>query len=369
MTMAYGDNDRNDLVCREPPAPRPDSPRQPPRKGLLEDFQAWRREDSVKTDSRNLDALLSALGIVAPADLLARLDVPDRLDRLDQVLALAAGERLRLGELLRAAERITPGELDDVLAEQQRSGHKLGEILVERGHLSQRECDIVLEFQRRQTGAVRSASKLNLGSILVATGQITSAQLEGALRRQATTHRRLGDELVEAGFASRGQVERGLSLQGKLVIFALNVALCLASSPAVTEANAGETKASVQVSAVVVSWAPTVQVDYQAAQLTVTPEDVARGYVEAPAASQFRILGGGARSGWLIDFFARGQIFASVQIEGLGGSAQFGADGGTLFQRDRTPNGVTRLSYRFNLGANVQPGSYQWPLAMSVRAQ
>jgi len=322
----------------------------------------------MKTDARNLDAILSALGIVAHGDLLARLEIPDRLDRLDQVLALAAGERLRLGELLRAAERITPEQLDDVLAEQRRSGRKLGEILVERGLLSQRECDTVLEFQRRQAGAVRGAGKLNLGSILVATGQITRAQLEGALRRQATTHRRLGDELVEAGHASRGQVERGLSLQRKLVICALNVALSLASSAAVTEANAGQAKASIQVSAVVVSWAPAIQVDYQAAQLTITPEDIARGYVEAPAASQFRILGG-TRSSWLVDFFARGQVFTSAQIEGFDGSAQVGADGGTLFLRNRSPDGVTRLSYRFTLGPDVQPGSYQWPLAMSVRAQ
>jgi len=322
----------------------------------------------MKTDARNLDAILSALGIVAHGDLLARLEIPDRLDRLDQVLALAAGERLRLGELLRAAERITPEQLDDVLAEQRRSGRKLGEILVERGLLSQRECDTVLEFQRRQAGAVRGAGKLNLGSILVATGQITRAQLEGALRRQATTHRRLGDELVEAGHASRGQVERGLSLQRKLVICALNVALSLASSAAVTEANAGQAKASMQVSAVVVSWAPAIQVDYQAAQLTITPEDIARGYVEAPAASQFRILGG-TRSSWLVDFFARGQVFTSAQIEGFDGSAQVGADGGTLFLRNRSPDGVTRLSYRFTLGPDVQPGSYQWPLAMSVRAQ
>jgi len=318
----------------------------------------------MKTDARNLDAILSALGVVAPADLLARLEIPDRLDRLDQVLALAAGERLRLGELLRAAERITPEQLDDVLAEQRRSGRKLGEILVERGHLSQRECDTVLEFQRRQAGA----GTLRLGSILVATGQITNAQLEDALRRQAATHRRIGDELVEAGFASRGQVERGLSLQRKLVTCALKVALWLAPTAAYTHANAGQAKASMQVSAIVVAWAPAIQVDYQAAQLTITPEDIARGYVEAPAASQFRILGG-ARSSWLIDFFARGHLFTSAQIEGFGGIAQVGADGGTLFLGNRSPDGVTRLSYRFTLGPDAQPGSYQWPLAMSVRAQ
>ena len=323
---------------------------------------------AMKADAGNLDAVLSTLGIVAPADLLERLDIPDRLDRLDQVLALAAGERLRFGELLRAAERITPEQLEDVLAEQQRSGCKLGEILVERGHLSQRECDTVLEFQRRQGGAVRGPGKLNLGSILVATGQITREQLESALLRQARTHRRLGDELVVAGAASRGQVERGLSLQRKLVTCALNVALSLASTAAVTDADAGQAKASMQVSAIVVSWAPAMQVDYQAAQLTITPGDIARGYVEVPAASQFRITGG-TRSSWLVDFFVRGRIFTSAQIEGFGGSAQIGADGGTLFLRNRSPDGVTRLNYRFTLGPDVQPGSYQWPLAMSVRAQ
>jgi hypothetical protein len=163
-------------------------------------------------------------------------------------------------------------------------------------------------------------------------------------------------------------VDRGLAVQRKRVTCALSVALWLASSAAVTDAAAGQVTASMRVSAIVASWTPAVQVDYQAAELTITPEDIARGYVEVPEGSRFRILGG-APSGWLIDFFARGQIFTSAQIEGFGGIAQFGADGGTLFQRDRSPDGVTRLSYRFTLGPDVQPGGYQWPLAMSVRVQ
>ncbi len=171
-----------------------------------------------------------------------------------------------------------------------------------------------------------------------------------------------------AGRVSNGLVEHALSLQRKRVTCLPIVVLSFASSAAATDACAGETNAFMQVSAVVASWAPVVQVDYQASALTITPDDIARGYVEAPAASQFRILGG-ALSGWLIEFFARGQLFTSAQIEGFGGIARLGADGGTLFERDRSADGVTRLSYRFNLGSGVQPGSYQWPLAMSVRAQ
>jgi len=194
------------------------------------------------------------------------------------------------------------------------------------------------------------------------------AQVEGAGRRQATIRSRLFDELIVAGHAGNGLVERALSLQRKRVTCLPIVVLSFASSAAATDAYAGEANAFMHVSAVVASWAPALQIEYQASELTITPEDIARGYVEAPVASRFRILGG-ARSAWLIDFFARGQLFTSAQVEGFGGMAQLGADGGTLFQRDRSADGVTRLSYRFTLGADIQPGSYQWPLAMSVRAQ
>ena len=321
----------------------------------------------MKTDVNKLDGILSALGIVASADLLAGLDIEVRLDQLDEVVALAAGERQRLGELLRAAERITPEQLEDALSEQRRSGCKLGEILIEKGVFTQRERDVVLEFQRRQAGAAPIAGKLYLGNILVATGQITRAQLEDALRRQAATGRRLGDELIEAGQARKGQIEGGLLLQRKLLKYALIVAMALAQSAAlVPSAQAGQTSASMQVSVAVIANTK-VRTDYQATQLKITEADVTRGYIDAPTASRF-LVSTNSRSGYLMEFYPIGNLFESVQIEGLGNAVRLSADGGTIVQREPLLRNMTHeLSYRFILRPDTQPGNYQWPLLLSVR--
>lgn len=311
----------------------------------------------MTTKAKELDAVLSALGIDADGG---------PLDQLDDILALAAGERQPLGELLCAAERITPVQLEDALVEQRRSGHKLGEILIEKGVLTQRERDVVLEFQRRQAGPVPGAGKLYLGNILVATGQITRAQLEDALRRQAATGRRLGEELIEAGQASKGQIEGGLLLQRKLVTHALIMATMLAPlASTVPSAEAGQT-ASMQVSVAVIANTK-VRTDYQATQLKITEADVTRGYIDVPAASRF-LVSTNSRSGYLMEFYPIGNLFESVQIEGLGNAVRLGADGGTIVQRDPLlPNMTHELSYRFILRPDAQSGSYQWPLLLSVR--
>jgi hypothetical protein len=321
----------------------------------------------MKTDVNKLDAMLSASAVVAPAGLLSGLDVRGYVDPLDHALALAAGERQRLGELLRAAERITPGQLEDALSEQRRSGCKLGEILIEKGVFTQRIRDVVLEFQRHQASAGPVPGKLYLGAILVATGQITRAQLENALRRQAGTGRRLGDELIQTGQASKGQIEGGLLLQRKLVTFALIMAMMLAPLAATTpSAEAGQT-ASMQVSATVIANTK-VRTDYQATQLKITEADVTRGYIDVPAASRF-LVSTNSRSGYLVQFYPIGNLFESVQIEGLGNAVRLGADGGTIVQRGPPlPNMTHELSYRFILRPDAHSGSYQWPLLLSVSA-
>lgn len=321
----------------------------------------------MKTDVNKLDAILSALGIVAPAELLSGLDIQGYLDQLDHVLALAAGARQRLGELLRAVERISPEQLEDALSEQRRRGCKLGEILIEKGVLTQRERDVVLEFQRRQAGAVPVAGKLYLGNILVATGQITRAQLEDALRRQVATGRRLGEELIEAGHVRKGQIECGLLLQRKLGTYALIVATMLARLTTMApSAEAGQTSASMQVSVAVIANTK-VRTDHQATQLKITEADVTRGYIEVPAASRF-LVSTNSRSGYLMEFYPIGNLFESVQIKGLGNTAQLGADGGTIVQREPLLRNMTHeLSYRFILRPDTPPGNYQWPLLLSVR--
>ena len=60
-----------------------------------------------------------------------------------------------------------------------------------------------------------------LGEILVAQGKITQEQLAVALELQKTSGRRLGEELVKAGFVKRAVVSRALRIQRRIVFGAL----------------------------------------------------------------------------------------------------------------------------------------------------
>jgi hypothetical protein len=327
-------------------------------------------QDTMKNDSKEIDAILSVAGIVAPPGLLNGMDVESDLGRLDDVLALAAGGRQRLGEMLCGAGRITAVQLEEVLVEQAQTGRKLGDLLVERGAVTARERDIVLEFQRRQARPAPPAGKLQLGEILVRTRQITRGQLDEALRRQAISGRRLGDELVAAGHLREGQIEGGLLLQRKLVTYALTLAMTLASVAMPRTARADAPKpASVklQIAARVAGFFR-LQVQHQAAGLTLARRDIERGYIDVPAGSRFSVATN-TRDGYVVDFFAIGDLFRAVLVHGLSSPVELNADGGSVtvvHAGNHSSGAAHELAYRFMLRPELQPGTYPWPLALSV---
>jgi hypothetical protein len=202
-----------------------------------------------------------------------------------------------------------------------------------------------------------------LGEILVAQGKITPEQLALALERQKTSGRRLGEELVRAGYVKRGVVSRALRIQRQIVYGAMTT---LVASSIVPTVDAAVVRGQIAVTAVVP--AQTVaQLVEQPSQITVTAEDIARGYVDAPAASQLRVTSNNP-AGYIIDFFSRLPIFTSVRVSSTGGSADLGPEGGAIIERGSKGRDLPlHLSYRFNLAANVQPGTYAWPLALNVR--
>ena len=63
----------------------------------------------------------------------------DLAERID------ASDRLRLGEYLTMAKLLTPGQVGDILQEQQDTNARLGAIAVERGWLGQQTIDFFLE--------------------------------------------------------------------------------------------------------------------------------------------------------------------------------------------------------------------------------
>jgi hypothetical protein len=188
------------------------------------------------------------------------------------------------------------------------------------------------------------------------------------LLRQRESGRLLGEELIEAGHVRKRQVERGLRLQKKLLAYALVLATTLVPlSPLMPIAHAAQRGAAMPVSAMVIANAK-LQISYQARQIEISAADVARGAVEVPAAMRFSVTTTKG-SGYLMQFHPVGNFFQSVHVDGLGSAVQLGADGGAIVQRGpQTPNQTHELSFRFDLHPDTTPGSYPWPLSLSVHA-
>ena len=310
--------------------------------------------------------MLAGLGVSQGAEIVGALGLESDLGQIEKLKALAAGERQRLGELLQTAQRLTPAQLRDALAEQRQSGKQIGAILVERGLINASESEFVLAFQRSQ--CEHAVGKLQLGKVLVAKGDITRSQLARALQWQSVRGGRLGEALIASGLMSEQQIRNGLQLQRQLVAAALLTALALVVAFTPTAAHASSLMTGVQMSALV-SPSAQLRTDFQAQRITVTADDIAHGYVDIPAASRFTVVtpkGGN----YFVDFHVRSDLFTSVNIDGLGGQVKIGADGGSVAQSGPGLKGTSStLNYRFQLNGKVQPGDYDWPLMLAVRAR
>jgi hypothetical protein len=141
----------------------------------------------------------------------------------------------------------------------------------------------------------------------------------------------------------------------------------LAAASIVPDIHAAALPSQIAVTAFVPAQA-VAQLVQQPYEITITNADIARGYVEIPNASQLRITANNP-AGFVVEFFNRLAIFTSVRITSGGGSVDLGSDGGAIVERGRHGRDMPlNLSYRFNLTAQVQPGTYTWPLVLRVRS-
>ncbi len=278
------------------------------------------------------------------------------------VLGAAAGPREPIGQLLLKAGRLTRAQLDQALADQSACGSRLGEVLVRNGWLTAAELRLALAFQKRLgTSGAAQAGPLQLGNLLVATGVITSEQLRTALLDQQQSKRRLGDTLVSAGYASEPEIARGLQLQQTVLRLAL--AVLLASTLAPVKATAASAYSVVTLSATVLPY-HRLDVVHQTSTLTVTAEDVARGYVDVASGTQLRAQSN-ERRGFSVSFDPRMKLFARATITGLANALDIGPEGGAVNQAYSGRDTLLQLSYRFYLASGLTPGSYPWPLSIS----
>ena len=307
-------------------------------------------------------------------DLIGRMELPAEDRRLvenicaqwvrvDDILETAAGPREPLGELLVKAGRITRRQLDQALAEQHQGVEKLGQILVRKRWLSEPELAALLAFQERLgTAGVHHAGPLQLGNLLVTAGNITSEQLQDGIRRQHESKKRIGEALVEAGYTTQDQITHGLTLQRVLLSAALAALLVLSLTPG--KARAATKSTQIRVSA---SVGPYVRLDVlqQQQSLTITADDIQRGYVDVPTGTSLRTRTND-RNGFLLNFNAQSSVYERVSVTGIGGVMEIGPAGGSVRVAYTGPESAAQVSYRFYLAQGVQSGNYPWPLQISA---
>ncbi|HKW80337.1 MAG TPA: hypothetical protein VJQ49_04965 [Casimicrobiaceae bacterium] len=320
--------------------------------------------DERETVARILDDLLRTTAL-QPEERDAVRRVCAQWASLDDILDAAAGPREPIGELLLAAERLSRAQLDRALAEQKHTNERLGEVLVRKGWLGKAELTALLAFQHRlEATRAGRPGPLQLGNLLVSTGRISARQLQDGIARQSRSKERLGEALVATGAISELDVARGLKLQRVLIGVALAAALALSGTPKVARAApASAGTSALRVAANVLPYLR-LQILRQPATLAVTTEDVERGYVDVPAATDL-MARSNDRNGFSLSFDSRSTLFRKAQVSGLDRGLEIGPEGGMTHQAFAGSQKLLRLSYRFFLSPQVGPGNYPWPLQIS----
>jgi len=134
--------------------------------------------------------------------------------------------------------------------------------------------------------------------------------------------------------------------------------LLLAAAPAgAREASAGLT--------VSVSVAPRASLEAVSlpARLTVSPEDVARGYVELVATCRVR---SNDRRGYILRLAPRAGLTRAIEVRGLGEDVVLGEESVEIHHPAARQAQGLEFAVRFVLDAGATPGTYAMPLHLDV---
>ncbi len=135
--------------------------------------------------------------------------------------------------------------------------------------------------------------------------------------------------------------------------------LCFAFIPS---AEAGAVTASVAVRAVVLPRA-SIKIIREPATITVTHEDIVKGYVDGGQPSLIEVRSN-SRSGCVLTVDGGGP-FKETEMTLEGRTVTVGPQGGMIIVRVLGRQ-IVPLKYRFILGQDSRPGTYPWPFTLSV---
>jgi hypothetical protein len=323
-----------------------------------------------KETNELLGEALVSISALNPGDLKVVLSVQKDLSSLEESVKAAAGVREMLGGLLLQAKHITSKQLDAALKEKYKSGDLLGEVLVRRGLLSFNELQAVLTFQQHQNSDLPVLQHFQLGGILVTAGQITKQQLRDVITRQKISKKKIGELLIEAGYLKRNQINSGLKLQHMLTTAAIIATISMANILGAPQAAfaAGAASARIQVTARVLERTNMIIIN-QAQEFVVTAVDIVRGYVSVPAGSRINVKSNNPRGYFLLFEVVSGpaNVFSSISVDVGGRQVQLSPSGGWIHQPFSRAGITTDLSYRFELSKDAQPGTYRFPLMVSLQ--
>jgi hypothetical protein len=104
----------------------------------------------------------------------------------------------------------------------------------------------------------------------------------------------------------------------------------------------------------------------QVSEITVTEADIQRGYLDVRSASRLE-LKTNSTAGYLLAFEGTLWPFQAIQVQGLANPLQLNSGNAVVHQPSVKGKVTMDLSYRFILSPDTQPGSYAWPLSISVQ--
>jgi hypothetical protein len=129
--------------------------------------------------------------------------------------------------------------------------------------------------------------------------------------------------------------------------------------------KASEASASVAVGARVL---PTARLESlrSSPALTLTPEDVGRGFVEVEHATSV-VVKTNSPTGYFLEFDIAGEMIRGMKVLGLPGEAFVAPADGRVIRPTRGPLVETLdLGFRFELSPSAEPGEYPWPVSLTV---
>jgi len=127
-------------------------------------------------------------------------------------------------------------------------------------------------------------------------------------------------------------------------------------------AIAGTDQASLYASVRVLPYV-NYDINHQDANLTITQEDIDRGYAEISNAIIVSVKTN-SPNGYVMNFFIGGNYIREISLSDGSNNYSLSESGGEVYFVHGGTNYVTKeLSFRFTLLADAEPGIYGWPVS------